>query len=268
MFAQTKVLVVLLSHLDRETTTGFLSRVYLIPIMLFAITIAGCASTSQSEMELAHQPQAQSLSPAQCAGNAALQATSDGNGQYLIQPGDELDISFYMSPEFDDNVIVRPDGNITMRFVGELPAAGRTPAQLAKEMDNAYRSELRNPQVAVRVKNTPSRQVFVEGEVTKAGPVPMQPGMTALQAIANVGGLTNDAGNTAVLIRRDACGTPQGMKLDLQSAMNTPDKGEDIALLPRDILVIPRSGIANLDLWIDQHIRKMIPVTPYLPLPL
>ena len=89
--------------------------------------------------------------------------------------------------------------------------------------------------------------------------------MTALQAIASAGGHTDEASmSDVVLIRRDACGRADGSKLDLASATATPDKGEDVLLMPHDTLVVPRSKIANMDLFVKQYIRDLLPVQPYL----
>jgi len=115
----------------------------------------------------------------------------------------------------------------------------------------------------------PSRAVYVQGRVSKPGAVPLQPGMTVMQAIANSGGFADDAGEgSVVLIRRDMCGTPHGTKLDLKDAVDTPGGGEDVALLPKDIVVVPRSAIGNVDLFVQQYIRGLLPVQPYMPLPL
>ncbi len=111
----------------------------------------------------------------------------------------------------------------------------------------------------------PSRQVFVEGQVNHPGSFALQPGMTAMQAIANAGGQTDEAElSNVVLIRRDACGRADGSKIDLVSASATPDKGEDVMLMPHDTIVVPRSRIANMDLWVKQYIRDLMPVQPYL----
>ena len=89
--------------------------------------------------------------------------------------------------------------------------------------------------------------------------------MTASQAIADAGGQTDEAElANVVLIRRDACGRADGSKIDLASATTTPDKGEDVMLMPHDTIVVPRSRIANMDLWVKQYIRDMLPVQPYL----
>lgn len=235
---------------------------------LCGLALLGCAAgPSNSEPNrIASAPSA--LTPEQCAAGAMIQASSGTDSTYIIQPGDQLGIEFYLNPEFNDDIVVRPDGKVTLRLIGDLQAAGFTPTRLSEELDKDYQRELREPNAAVHVKNMPSRQIYVEGEVAKPGAVALDPGMTALQAIASTGGLTPDSGDTAVLIRRDFCGSPQRTDIDLKSAMKSPAQGEDLALMPRDILLVPRSGIANLDLWIDQHIRKIIPVNPYLPIPM
>jgi len=111
----------------------------------------------------------------------------------------------------------------------------------------------------------PSRQVFVEGQVNHPGSFSLQPGMTAMQAIANAGGQTDEAElSNVVLIRRDACGQSQGTTVDLASALKKPGSAEDVALMSHDVVVVPRSGIANADLWVKQHIRDVLPVEPYL----
>jgi protein involved in polysaccharide export with SLBB domain len=248
------------------------SKLIILPALLASmiLAIAGCAANSnsaRSEMSQASSGPSHTLSPEQCASGAVIEAGYGPDDKYVIAPGDELDISFYMNPEFDDSVTVRPDGNATLRMIGDVHAAGLTPEAMAQELDKDYNSELRSPNAQVRVKQSPSRQVYVEGQVTKAGAVPLEPGMTALQAIADSGGVTTEASDTAVVIRRDVCGTPQKIKIDLDAATKDPSKGEDIAMMPRDVLYVPRSGIANLDVWIDQNIRKLIPIDPYMGLP-
>jgi protein involved in polysaccharide export with SLBB domain len=213
------------------------------------------------------------MSPRQCMENGAVQsaalrgAASDPRS-YHIQPGDQLEIDFYLDPEFNDVVSVGPDGHIDLRMVGALPAAGLTPTQLGKEIDTAYSSELRSPDAVVSVKNMPARQVYVEGQVTRPGAFPLQPGMTALQALADAGGVTPDAAaGGAVLIRRDVCGQPIGERIDLAAAADGAVSASDVALMPYDILVVPRSRIANMDLFVQHYVRGLLPIEPYLSFP-
>ena len=200
------------------------------------------------------------------AGAEIHAAANPDRDSYIIQPGDQLAIDFYLNPEFNDEVTVRPDGRIALRLVGDVKAAGLSPAQLATELNKAYLTELRSPDAAVHVKNMPSRQVFVQGQVTKPGAFPLDQGMTALQAVSEAGGVTEQASKEAVLIRRDACGQPRGIKVNLSKASDNPDRGEDVALMSRDIIVVPRSSIANADLFVKQYIQGLLPIPPYLSL--
>ena len=232
-----------------------------------AVALGSCsASNSQSRGESGDKEFAsKSMSPDQCAANASIQESANQDADYRIQPGDSLALDFYMNSEFNDTATVDPNGKIVLRMVGPVQAAGLTPSQLASSIDKAYSNELRNPGAVVHLNSLPSRQVYVEGEVTKPGAFPLQPGMTAVQALALAGGVTDNSDpESAVLIRRDACGQPQGSKIDLAAATKKPGSAEDVALAARDVVVVPKSGIANADLWVKQHIRDILPVEPYI----
>jgi protein involved in polysaccharide export with SLBB domain len=235
---------------------------------LFCFSLVGCAANG-SRGDISDRAAAPiGISPEQCAARAQIYQAATADHGYIIQPGDQLEVDFYLNGEFNDSATVRPDGKIALRLVGDVQASGLTPAQLAENLDKEYSTELRSPDAAIHVKNMPNQVVYVDGQVGKPGGIPLEAGMTALQAIAYAGGLTPDAGSQAVLIRRDACGSPEGSKLNLDVAAQDPSKGEDVALLPRDILLVPRSGIANLDLWMKQHVRDLLPVQTFAPLPL
>lgn len=243
---------------------------------LFAFSLSACSSSASANNRgdvAGGRGMAESamMNPEDCAasGGGAFENAALDNRNYHIQAGDQLAIDFYLNSEFNDNVSVQPDGNIILRLVGPLRAAGLTPAQLASEINTAYAKELKDPGATVHVQNMPSRQVFVEGQVSHPGAFQLQPGMTALQAIANAGGVTDEAApDSAVLIRRDACGRVEGSKLDLASAVDSPDKGEDVMLAPHDTLIIPRSRIANMDLFVQQYIRGLLPIQPYITPPI
>ena len=251
-------------------------RVHLIQkivIAMCALMFAACSSESRNhrgdDPGAADLHQAAMISPEQCMENGAtFEAASTDDRGYRIQAGDQLAIDFYLNSEFNDNVSVQPDGRVVLRLVGPIQAAGLTSSQLAEEINKSYAQELKNPSATVHVQNMPSRQIFVEGQVNHPGSFSLQPGMTALQAIANAGGQTDDADlNSVVLIRRDACGRPDGSKLELASATKKPEGGEDIVLMPHDTIVVPRSTIANVDLFVKQYIRDVLPVQPYVSAP-
>jgi polysaccharide biosynthesis/export protein len=257
---------------DRDVVVRWLDsfrRVAELGLFICAIALAGCSADSAQDTDRQGKEAVSAMSPEQCMANAEIQQTAlaDPNS-YVIQPGDDLSVDFYLNPEFNDQVAVRPDGKVTLRMVGDLKAAGLTSAQFANVIDKAYTNELRSPDAVVHVKNMPSRQVYVQGQVSKPGAFPLETGMTALQAISEAGGLTEDANSSAVVIRRDACGTPHPIRINLASASAHPDKGEDIALTSRDILVVPRSTISSMDLFVKKYIRDLLPVQPYATMPM
>jgi polysaccharide biosynthesis/export protein len=228
----------------------------------------GANEAARGDIASASSPSTK-LTPEQCAAGAEIQQAaihSDQQG-YVIQPGDVLSVDFYLNPEFNDEPTVRPDGKVTLRLIGDIQAAGLTPSQFAASLDKAYLSELRSPDAAVHVKSSPDRLVFVQGQVTKPGSFALEPGMTALQAVADAGGVTPEAGDDAVLIRRDICGQPHGIKVDISNAEGKLRNSEDVALMPRDILVVPRSTIANVDLFVKHYMQDILPIPPYLAIP-
>jgi protein involved in polysaccharide export with SLBB domain len=176
-------------------------------LIAFCLAAGACAcSTGANEAMHGDVASAQlssnKLTPEQCmAGGeiqqAAIRTTDEG---YVIQSGDVLSVDFYLNPEFNDEPTVRPDGKVTMRLIGDIQAAGLTPEQFAASLDKAYLSELRSPDAAVHVKSMPNRLVFVQGQVAKPGSFALEPGMTALQAVADAGGVTPEAASNAVLI--------------------------------------------------------------------
>ena len=215
----------------------------------------GCAAKNPEDSDIRAASTA-SVSPA-CDVTAAI----DEPRAYRIQPNDQLDISFYLSPELHQNLTVRPDGDISIPIAGNVHAQGLTPGQLEKSLDQLYALELRDPKSTVRIDKSPWQVVYVEGQVAKPGAVPLQPGMTAIQAIAASGGLTDAAGaSKVVLIRRDACGNPHGEQLKLDKVLNQKSNEEDVALLPADLLIVPRSSIAQFDLNIKQYVRDAMPL--------
>jgi protein involved in polysaccharide export with SLBB domain len=181
--------------------------------------------------------------------------------EYRIQIGDVLDVKFYYNPELNDSVTVRPDGRISLQLAPEVMAAGITPIDLAGQLRERYRSELRNPQVTVIVRSFGSQRMFVDGEVGAPGLVTLTGPLTVMQAIAESGGFKDTARyNEVLVIRRTAAKKPHVMTINLENAINGTDLGQDIFVLPFDIVYVPKSPIANVNVWVDQYIRKMIPI--------
>jgi protein involved in polysaccharide export with SLBB domain len=181
--------------------------------------------------------------------------------EYRIQVGDELDIKLYYSPDLNEHVIVRPDGRISLQLIPEIAAADMTPAALTKQLTELYSTQLKQPQVTVIVRAFGSQRIYVDGEVGKPGMIPILGLMTILQAISQAGGVKETGRATeAIIIRRGEVNKPLVFRVNLKSARDGTDLSQDVTLAPFDIVFVPRSRIANVNLWMDQYIRKNIPI--------
>lgn len=231
------------------------------------LAFAGCSNSANSSDDVA-RASVSGGGVEQCAGMmSAAMTVEEDESNYRIKPGDDLAVNFYLNTEFNDEVTVRPDGKISLRLVGEINARDLTPAQLAANIDKAYADELRDPGATVHVKGSPSRRIYVHGEVVKPGALPLQPRMTAVQAVAESGGLTPDAGaDRAILMRRDACGQPYGIPFNLDHAAHEGSSHDDMVLLPGDVIVVPRSKVADIGLFVKHYFKDLLPVNPYVPL--
>jgi protein involved in polysaccharide export with SLBB domain len=148
-----------------------------------------------------------------------------------------------------------------LQLIGTVNAAGMTPEELARVLKEKYSPELRDPEINVLVHSFSSQQVFVDGEVGKPQIVPLLGNMTILQSIAAAGGLTPTARrNEIIIIRRGADNRPLTMTVNYQEIITGARPNENILLKPFDIVYVPRSAIADVNLWVDQYIRKNIPV--------
>ena len=192
---------------------------------------------------------------------AAQAAAPPPDQEYKIQVGDQLDIKFFYNAELNEQVIVRPDGRISLQLVQEIVATGLTPSELMKVLVEKYSAELKKPEVTVIVRSFGAQKIYVDGEVNKPGMVPILGLMTALQAISQAGGMKETAQVSEVLIiRRGAGNRPMAFPVNLDKALDGTDMSQDIALAPFDIVYVPRSTIANVNVWVDQYIRKNIPI--------
>ncbi|MGE5505072.1 MAG: polysaccharide biosynthesis/export family protein [Actinomycetota bacterium] len=192
---------------------------------------------------------------------APLPAAAAQPAAYVVEPGDDLDVRFFYNPELNEEVTVRPDGNISLPLVGEVRAAGRTPTQLESTLKEAYSRELRQAAITVIVKGFAGQRVFVDGEVGQPQMVKIAGQMTAMQAIASAGGFKPGARKGEVLvIRRNGTSQPQVIPLNLDAAIDGADTSQDIALQPYDVVFVPKSRIAQVNTWIEQYIKNNIPI--------
>ncbi len=171
-------------------------------------------------------------------------ATAPGSDQsYVIGPMDNLSIAVWRNPDLSTTALVRPDGRISVPLVEDMVAAGRTPAELARDMEKALAKYIRDPVVTVIVsgfQGTYSEQVRVIGEAAKPQSIPFRKGMSALDVMIQVGGLTDFAdGNRAVLVRGSEGGKQYTVRL--KDLIRRGDISANVEIRPGDVLIIPQS---------------------------
>ncbi|MBG6221021.1 MULTISPECIES: XrtA/PEP-CTERM system exopolysaccharide export protein [unclassified Janthinobacterium] len=163
---------------------------------------------------------------------------------YLIGPGDTVNIIVWRNPEVSLTVAVRPDGKITTPLVEDLPASGRTSTQLARDIEQALSKFIQQPVVTVIVTNFSGpygEQIRVIGEAAKPQALPYRLGMSLMDVLIAVGGITDfAAGNKASIIRmRDGRQQQLGVRLD--DLLKDGDISANVMMRPGDVLLIPES---------------------------
>lgn len=157
--------------------------------------------------------------------------------RYVIGAEDSLQITVWKEPSLSGTIPVRPDGRISLVLVGDLPAAGRTPMQLADDITVKLKKYIQDPNVSVLVMTVNSQKIFLVGEVGHVGPVMMSAGMTALQAISAGGGLTPYANSKKIYILRNENGKQQKIPFNYKQALKGEVQGPE--LKPGDTIVVP-----------------------------
>jgi polysaccharide export outer membrane protein len=203
-----------------------------IAILTAALVLAGCATGAGTGKTLP---------------SASFAAADNKPGEnYIVGPLDELTVFVWRNPELGAKVQVRPDGRITTPLISDLPAAGRTPAQLAEDIKDRLTQYIEEPLVSVMVdkfQGTFAQQIRVVGATAKPASLPYRANMTLLDAMIEVGGLSEfAAGDHARLIRQDrATGKQAEYDLKIARLLRKGDTRANVRLEPGDVIIIPES---------------------------
>jgi protein involved in polysaccharide export with SLBB domain len=180
---------------------------------------------------------------------------------YLLQIGDVLEIKFYYDSKLNETVIIRPDGKISLQLIGELTASDQTPQDLNTLIQTKYGKFLKNPEVTVIVREFGGQKVYVGGEVMMPGVIPLKGNMTTLQAILIAGGFKETAHRGSIIvISRGPEDTSVTRKIDLRDVISGKADGEEVYVRPFDVIYVHKTLIAEVDKFVDQYIKKVIPV--------
>ncbi len=190
-----------------------------------------------------------------------FQAWSDQDAPFRLYPGDTVTIDVPSAPELSSALEVGPDGRISVPLGGRVMIADMTVDEAEAALESALASQLREPDIEVRPTGYGSRQVFIGGEVEQPGIYDLPGDIGALEAVLMAGGFKDTARRRAVVVvRRTLDGGAMMRVADIQSGLNDPVLTDRMPLKRFDVVFVPRSTIAEVDLFMKQYVRDALPV--------
>jgi polysaccharide biosynthesis/export protein len=198
---------------------------------------------------------------------ASLGTESD---RYVLGIGERLSIKSYYYERLNEDVVVRPDGKISLQLIDEIQAAGLTPSQLRSAINKRFAQYLdvpdvsvivrdfKRPEVTVSLREASGQRVYIGGEVRQPGVLPLQTGATLLAAALHAGGPLKSARlDNVALLRHETQQAPALYFINLRAILQgqTPD----VALRPLDVIYVPQTGAAETATFLTQNIYNLIP---------
>jgi polysaccharide export outer membrane protein len=206
----------------------------LVVVALCAMVAAPLAaqSTGQPPSANSARPATPAVVPKDVVPNDALPK------DYVIGVADVLSVVFWREKDLSAEVLVRPDGKISLPLLNDVPAAGMTPQQLAAAVQQAALKFVLDPGATVIVKEIRSRKVYVIGEVAKPGTFPLGSEMNVLQAIAEAGGFVEGANKGGIVIVRNESGKEHRYKFNYNDVVRGKNVQQNIRLAPGDTILV------------------------------
>ena len=170
------------------------------------------------------------------AGDAAVTTPAM---DYTVGVGDVLNIVFWRNMELSGEVVVRPDGKITVPLVKDVNAVGLTPAQLQTELETAAKRFIQEPDVTVSVRTINSRKVYITGNVVRPAAYPLHGPTTVLQFIAQAGGVLEFAKSDEIVVMRTENGKASSFKFNYGEVKRAKNLAQNIELKPGDTVIVP-----------------------------
>ena len=176
--------------------------------------------------------------PAPTAKPPALTAKASLPSDYVIGVEDVLAVVFWREKDMSSEVVVRPDGMISLPLLNDVPAVGLTPEGLAAAIEKAATKFVKEPGATVIVKQIRSRKVYVIGEVVKPGPIALTADLNVLKALSEAGGFIEGAKKGDVVIVRAEGGTERRFKFNYNEVVRGDNLQQNIKLLPGDTIIV------------------------------
>jgi polysaccharide export outer membrane protein len=199
---------------------------------VFALTALIGSATVLAQ---APKPTRPASAPVPGSPTAGVVVSSD----FVVGAEDVLGVMFWREADLSGDVVVRSDGRITLPLIGDIAAAGQTPAALREQIQAAATKYLTDPNVTVMVKQINSRKVFITGQIGQPGSYPLTGPRTVMQLISLAGGLTQYAKSDAISILRQEQGRTRAMNFNYRDVAMGKNVQQNIQLQPGDTIVVP-----------------------------
>jgi polysaccharide biosynthesis/export protein len=170
--------------------------------------------------------------------SASKPPTPQASATYVIGPEDTLYVNVWKEPDLTATLPVRADGMISLPLLNDVQAAGLTPMQLAASLTDRLKKYVADPRVTVTVTQMNSQRVYVTGEVSHSGAMPLTPDMTVLQALSSAG-FTQFANTKGIYVLRSENGQQKKFPVNYKRLIKGEDPSSNILLKPGDTIVVP-----------------------------
>ncbi|MGH9493668.1 MAG: polysaccharide biosynthesis/export family protein [Candidatus Sulfotelmatobacter sp.] len=221
-------------------------KIFVSPILSLVVLAASCTFCfGQSD-------KVPSTMPATSKSTASTPSFGERNSRYRIQAGDTFDLTFDLSPEFNQTAVaVQPDGFVTLRSIGDIQVAGQTVPQLTQTLKTAYSKILNNPPISVILKDFEKPYFVAGGKVAKPGKYEMHGNTTLVQAIEIAGGFQTNAKHSQVyLFRRVDDQWTEAKLINVKDMEKKGNLSEDPFLHPGDLVFVPQNAYSKIDRFI------------------
>jgi polysaccharide biosynthesis/export protein len=208
---------------------------------VLALMVAWAAEVGVSTPALARGGQKDGARASANGGaSGASSSAPQSDRDYVIGVADDLDISVWKDPDLGaKGVPVRPDGKIALPLLGDVPAQGFTPSQLAANITEKLRKYMSDPRVNVSISAVNSRRYYVLGEVMRTGAYPLVNNMTVLQALSTAGGLTQFAKLKKIYVLRNENGQQVKLPFNYKDVVKGVRVDQNVVLKPGDTIMVP-----------------------------
>ena len=215
-------------------------------VRAIALLLAACTGTAAAQDQAAVSNNAHGEGAA-AASSSNAPAPAQRYPRYLLRPSDVLQITFPITPEYDETVSVQPDGYISLRGVGDLHIDGKSVPELTEMLRNAYGKFLHDPIINVELKEFEKPYFIAGGQFAHPGKYELRGDTTVTEAVQIAGGFTENAKHSAVVVfHRVAGGWKEARRLNVKQMLANKDLSEDIHLRSGDLIYVPKNMISKV----------------------